>query len=862
MLAYPDLEPQLVRLPNLGRTSLAAARSILGDIVRGAFEALGFSRVAAEDAEAVILDAWQPDPPSRARLLEALPVVPGQASSRPSTRLLSRDQLRRGLAAFFQGRTALEAIAGYDPPARLPNGLERVGYARKPLSELMLNFRRLEAELLKLPNLGRKSYRAAEAILHRIVGDELGRLGFSQEEARDASLLLVENATLSPAASAALVSRLFELTGLEVRSDTASEVEPQEPPPAPAPPAQPAEVLLPRLLASLEARERDVLERRYGVAGPRQTLEEVGQAYAVTRERIRQIEKKALRRVRDRAQRRLKAAVLEKGRSAWDALAGEEPGLLAWEVSPSDRRISPYFHIAVDALGWSLHDWLDHFAVAHDGVWMIDPDDSQRHQAICARLQSALSTRELPCHIGDLLPDVPTPEARFAARALGRKVYGDYVVGERASSRVRRAVGLHSVLAGRGLLPLSELMPLYRARVTRDPCSFRDAENSMQTYRHLFVETVESWFVAVGRAGATSNQAVEQPELEEEPSLEEADVVASEGTISGALEAELRATGPVRISELIERAPEFLPPGRSVNSIGPVLLSYKDVFARPLPGFYALPSQLPRGEQLLLAPPDFIFQEDQVRIYAQARYAGELWGSFPYWIPEVEYLWAGWTKRHAEPALLESFLAIADIDAWPEDDDKSDWAELKAARGRFRLEYPPNLEPVGRPDLDRLFAACLQIRHQGQLGWVSANRILWRRVTDHSAAGLLAVLVAIGALEGAAQWQRPHRQGAALETWLARLEAVWAARGRLQWEDELGRDILDAARAAKPSDLGWVEPSFLQRLVGEEPPQAAALVEVADLDPLEQLLAERQQARREADLHAAFRGLHGDGEDD
>ena len=862
VLSYPDLEPQLARLPNLGRTSLVAARSILGQIVRGAFEALGFSRAAAEDAAAVILDAWEPDPPSRARLLEALPLVPGHALSRRPTWSLRRDQLRRGLAAFFQGRAALDAIAGYGPPARLPHGLERVGYARKPLSELLLNFRRLEAELLRLPNLGRKSYRAAEEILHRIVGDELGRLGFSREEARDAGLLLVENAALSPAASAALVSRLFELTGLDVRTDTADEPEPQEPPPALPPAAQPAEVLLPELLASLEPRERDVLERRYGVAGPRQTLEEVGQAYAVTRERARQIEKKALRRLRDRAQRRLKAAVLEKGRSAWDALAGEEPGLLTWEVSPSDPRISPYFHIAVDALGWSLRDWLDHFAVAHDRVWMIDPDEAQRHSEVCAALQSVLNTRELPCYIGDLLPDVPTPEARFAARTLGRNVYGDYVVAERASSRVRRAVGLHSVLAGRGPLSLSALMSLYRARAPGDPCSLRDAEISMQTYRHLFVETVESCFAAIGPAGATPNRVAEEAELEEEPSPQKAKVVATEGTISGAIEAELRATGPVRISELIERAPEFLPAGRSVNSIGPVLLTYKDVFARPLPGFYALPNQLPRGEELLRAPPTFIFQEDQVRIYAQARHAGEVWGSFPYWVPEVEYLWADWARRHAEPALLESFLAIADIDAWPAVADKLAWADLKAARGRFHLEYPPNLEPVGRPDLDRVFAACLQIRHHGQLGWVSANRILWRRVTDHTAAGLLAVLVAIGTLEAATQWQRPHRQGPRLEAWLARLEPVWAARGRLEWEDDLGRDLLDAARATELSSLGWVDSSFLQRLVGQGTAQLELPAEIADLDPLEQLLAERQQSRREAELRAAFRGLHGDEEDD
>jgi len=52
-------------------------------------------------------------------------------------------------------------------------------------------------------------------------------------------------------------------------------------------------------LASLEPRERGVLELRFGlVDGYYWTLEEVGQQFGVTRERIRQIETRALRKLR------------------------------------------------------------------------------------------------------------------------------------------------------------------------------------------------------------------------------------------------------------------------------------------------------------------------------------------------------------------------------------------------------------------------------------------------------------------------------------------------------------------------------------------------------------------------------------
>src|SRR6266536_831184 len=53
------------------------------------------------------------------------------------------------------------------------------------------------------------------------------------------------------------------------------------------------------VLTSISQRERKILEMRFGlVDGYGYTLEEIGKIYNVTRERIRQIEAKALRKLR------------------------------------------------------------------------------------------------------------------------------------------------------------------------------------------------------------------------------------------------------------------------------------------------------------------------------------------------------------------------------------------------------------------------------------------------------------------------------------------------------------------------------------------------------------------------------------
>ncbi len=67
-----------------------------------------------------------------------------------------------------------------------------------------------------------------------------------------------------------------------------------------------------RVLASLNPREERILRMRFGIGmNSDHTLEEVGQKFSVTRERIRQIEAKALRKLKHPSRSRVLRSFLD-----------------------------------------------------------------------------------------------------------------------------------------------------------------------------------------------------------------------------------------------------------------------------------------------------------------------------------------------------------------------------------------------------------------------------------------------------------------------------------------------------------------------------------------------------------------------
>ena len=60
-----------------------------------------------------------------------------------------------------------------------------------------------------------------------------------------------------------------------------------------------------KVLSFLNERERMIIEAYYGINQPEMTLDEIGVKYGLTRERVRQIKEKAIRRLRNSTQNKM-----------------------------------------------------------------------------------------------------------------------------------------------------------------------------------------------------------------------------------------------------------------------------------------------------------------------------------------------------------------------------------------------------------------------------------------------------------------------------------------------------------------------------------------------------------------------------
>jgi hypothetical protein len=805
------------------------------------FTTIGEYLDAGDEASTILCKSVQNFGAKSARELVALVEEERTRTPRPkasktadtATATKSTEQKRAELIERFGKITIGEFVADEELSVRLSNVLAHSNLRDKPLSDIFDGSSFTISSLTRFRNLGRKSADEFRVLLARLVAHRFREWGFDAAACKVGAQLLLGHLDAASLVSEALHPEATDGT-IPTHKTLSDRID--------------------WLLGELEPRSADILRRRFGIGGAcAETLEEIGDRYSVTRERIRQIESKSLRQIRHRIRRAHIDGLLAAERSAtWTTLSSGLSTLLREDLHEAKRSVDPYVLFALAVLEISLSHWLNKIATPFPAGWVVSEVDREAIERAAIVIKKNLDTKLLPRAATDFDASLDGATAEAACRlVLGLTVRDGYVLPARVGARLSRAIGLHAILAAQGhVLDLLELLSKYHSCFPNDLCSARDAEIVMEAASHLFLEIEDGRWLAVGVAG------VAQPPLGA-PNV--ATLLAEEpGTIAHALQVALRMRGPTRLGDLLDAASEILPEGRSINSIGPVLLMRHDLFIRLVPGVYGLQEHL----TLVDALPEsllWLFNDHQARLYCVARFAGEPWGIFPFWTPKTEYRFCSWARHSGGPGTLNSLLAIAEISSWPSVAlDKEQWLHLKRRIGRF--EFGGTLRMTAayeRPDLDRVLAACIYAESVGSLNWIAANRICAQKIDAHSGAGMVALLVQLGALTepelGDFAWQRRHQATPMIRDIVAPLTKELSTNGHLDWESATGKKLGEKVAATTARPGSWIDAQEVAGMFDGVPHTRPTDDE--DLDPVEAILVQHRRNRETERREARLRGL-------
>ena len=764
---------------------LDAGQSASGMFMRSLY---AFGRGTARELEALVERFLEEAALDR----EACRSVPPESSS-PSP----DDQSRfAALILRLDGLTYAQAIRGEIPSVRLGNALSDPLFGARPVSELFTGGAALRAKLMRKPNFGRKSLIELEQHSYRAVIRVLAR------DTTDPEILVAECSLLFQTADE------DELTLARLILETLSNAPPRD--------CDLAE-LIEWALPELPERELAILRRRYGFdSGEIETLEEISETYHVTRERVRQLEAKGLRRLRSKlAGAPLVRVLADASQCFW--LDRPAPFIAARDSYQVRKELPAPILLALDIAQITVAIWLEQTATTMRYGFLCNTQDVETVRALGAELEAAAAARSLPIALTDLLGDWQLSDVEAAICVETQlAIFGGYLFRERPGTRLKRTVRLHAILAApKKTMSLYTLGDAYRSRHREDPCSLRDMAIVMEISPQLFIEIEDGIWFALGQgAAAEPNSPAFVPFM---PAIIDID----QTTIAGRIQDALRQRGPTSVGELYRDGDQILEKGRSRNSIAPILIGRPDLFHRILPGVYALPDQLPSPDEMRLTPLPYWLNEPQARAYAFARRAGEPWGTFAFWTPDAEFRLCTWARFDGPEALFHSLLAVAAIDEWPIDvSQKAEWRRIVEMRGRFELTIVGR-EPLQemQPEPDRVLAACRAAIERGSLNWLMVNRIMGRRLDAAGGQSLLALMIALGCVsvpDGENDEVRllSHSVTPRAASIADRIAEEMMLVGRADWDSEVGKCLSKQALAANPLVVGWVSLERLADVIG------------------------------------------------
>lgn len=510
-------------------------------------------------------------------------------------------------------------------------------------------------------------------------------------------------------------------------------------------------------LDALPQNRREVLEARYGLAGREpETLKEIADRVHVTRERVRQVEAGALKRLRDASRSRaaFQRLVDEDGEAQWPLLFGPESILPEDKVIERLRGLDRLFQLAIDVVApTGIHGYLEAHAYLTPAGWFRTADDEADRRGL---------DRLLTRFVDEFCTPMPleTAEALASGTAIPGAGEGDrwtvrdgYLFAGTIGMQARRTVRMHAVagrIARAGVFDIGTMIGEYRIAFPDDDCGSRMFDLQAGQAPHLFARLFDGIWLRLDSALHPS-EVLPSPPFERRKLVETA---FAEGGIADQLLRLLEGSGPQRVVDLRRTT---LVDGRgriAESSVGAILLS-NPCFRRVAPGIFGLYSGTTE------VPPDLddhLLGERHCRLYCNARRSGAPQDYYPMWGAAYEMRLSAWARRQAPSELYRSLMAMIEPETWPAPADVfAEFQALSARDGHWQIGAERRL-PLGSRFMNasQFFSALAHLVVFGWIGWVGANRATSAKSNNHDAADILAFLVMTGLVEPQDDWQAPH----------------------------------------------------------------------------------------------------------
>ena len=482
-------------------------------------------------------------------------------------------------------------------------------------------------------------------------------------------------------------------------------------------------------IAELPDNRRAVIERRYGLKdGKTETLEEIAKTVHVTRERVRQVERDGLRKLRlrngsENAKRFLKLIEAD----AWDHLSQKRPLVTEEDLRARKAELEPLFHLAVDLVHEGLPTWINEYAKKTFGGWMSPWVDQDEVLVLRRGVPAVIREIALPCPLERIADSCLTASQDYNSLTVallltdGVTIHDGYVCRGTVGATTKRAIALHrlSQTMDAAVFDISALANCYRQQNPDDLVSSRVIRNAFSENPHLFGCLYDNtWFrIPLGsRRLATMMSAPTEADLAIEQEY-------SDGSAGNWLVRLLSERGPMRMTEILEEAKQEDSEEYALNSLGPIMLM-SPCFERSANGIFALANATSSHKYFSHSPAPAFLSEAHCRMVAYAKHGEGYWRLFPSWTEAYAYHLCCWAKQNASREVFRSLLSVVDPDLWDiAAMERQSWLDAKRHFGDWQIGLLRKA-PLGNafPRPRDLLPCLLFLSTHGKIGWLAAAR--------------------------------------------------------------------------------------------------------------------------------------------